>query len=260
MNITERLHAMALGNRRPSTPTDTSMSGAPLRVLEVRRPRRPGRDPGACSFPERQTHDGAPALTADRTGKDGQAAPGRAAALWGLRFSSISNQVQPKDTLVLAQIQAAFPTTEILADDAFQSWGQTYLDGKEYRTALKGKSWDQLDQAYIALRADALGFLSTRALVDVMPAYLTALIELGTISDVPGMLTLILAPPDPETNNGLGKERFGELAEAMTGPQRAAVAVALLRFSERYPETLVGDAARAAFDRHWKAYLPGGGA
>jgi hypothetical protein len=168
--------------------------------------------------------------------------------------------MQPEDEAVLDQVRAAFPTTEIPADDAFASWGRTYLDGEEYRAALKGKRWDQLDPAYIALRSDALGFLGTRALVAVLPAYLTALIEQGTASPVPGMLTLVLAPPDRETNNGLGKKRFGEFIEAMTGPQRAAAAAALLRFGERYPETLVGDAARAAFDGHWKAYLSGAGA
>lgn len=168
--------------------------------------------------------------------------------------------MQQEDLSVLEQVRAAFPSTAIHAHDAFQSWGQTYLDGKEYRTALEGKSWEQLDGTYIALRSDALGFLGTRALVAVLPAYLTALIEHGTATDVPGMLTLVLAPPDPEKNDGIGVERFGELVETMTMPQRAVVAAVLLRFSQRYPETFVGDAARAAFDLHWKAYLPRGSA
>jgi len=165
--------------------------------------------------------------------------------------------MQPEDETVLEQIRAAFPSFEISSDDAFTSWGRTYLDGDEYRAALKGKHWDQLDTTYIALRSDALGFLSTRTLVAVLPAYLIALIEHGTASQVPGMLTLVLAPPNRETDDGLGKKRFGEFIEAMTGPQRAAVAAALLRFGERYPGTLVGDAARAAFDGHWKAYMSG---
>lgn len=159
------------------------------------------------------------------------------------------------DGAVLNQVRAAFPATEIPADDAFASWGRTYLDGEAYRAALTGTTWDQLDPAYLALRSDALGFLGTHALVAVLPTYLTALIEHGTTSEVPGMLTLVLAPPALKLDGGLGKKRFGELVEALTGPQRAAVAAALLRFGERYPETIVGDAARAAFDGHWKAYL-----
>ncbi len=169
-------------------------------------------------------------------------------------------RVQSEDAAVLDQVRAAFPTTEIPARDAFASWGRTYLDGEAYRAALEGKSWDQLDPEYLALRADALGFLGTRALVAVLPMYLTALIEQGTASPVPGMLTLVLAPPGSKTDNGLGKKRFGELVEALTGQQRAAVAAALLRFGERYPETLVGNAARAAFDDYWKTYQPRAGA
>jgi hypothetical protein len=167
--------------------------------------------------------------------------------------------MQPEDDAVLEQIRRAFPSVEIQADNAFAQWGRTYLDVEPYQRELKGKSWDQLDRSYIVRRTDALGFLGTHHLVAVLPVYLQALIELDLESPVPGTLTLILAPPGPGKDSGLGVKRFGALVEALTGPQRAAVAAVLRRFGEKYPESSLAQAARDALDAHWDAYLPADG-
>jgi hypothetical protein len=165
--------------------------------------------------------------------------------------------VQPEDDAILEQIRKAFPSLDIQAENAFAQWGRTYLDGEPYQHALQGKSWDQLDRRYIVRRTDALGFLGTHHLVAVLPVYLQALIELGLESPVPGTLTQILTRPEPQTkDNGLGVERFGALVEALTEPQRAAVAATLRHFGEQYRESSLAQAARDALDAHWKAYLP----
>src|SRR5207237_3837918 len=135
--------------------------------------------------------------------------------------------MQTEHDQVLAELRAAFPATEIDSKDAFAAWGMTYLDGKEYMQQLSGKRWDELDRAYLELRSDALGFLGTAHLVAVLPAYLRELLEGGPLSQVPGMLILILTKPGPETGSGLGKKRFDALSGALSEPQRAAVAAVL---------------------------------
>lgn len=158
----------------------------------------------------------------------------------------------PTTADVLAQLRAAFPADPIAAAGAFTSWGATYLDAAPYAERLEGKPWDALDRDYLAVRADALGFLSTRQLAAVLPAYLRLMLE-RPASDVPGMLMLILTRPDKQ-RKGLGKRRFTELIDALTPTQRAAIASALRRFAAEHPED---DAARIPLESFWDVYLPG---
>jgi hypothetical protein len=171
----------------------------------------------------------------------------------------MTEPTEPEDEAVLAQIRDAFPRVEITAEGAFDQWGTTYLDAEPYQRELTGKSWDQLDKDYVVVRSDALGFLGTRHLVAVLPVYLGAMIERGAWSDAAGMLTLILARPDRQKDDGLGATRFDELVEALTEAQRAAVAATLQRFGEKelskYPESSLGLAARAALDSYWKEFV-----
>jgi hypothetical protein len=60
---------------------------------------------------------------------------------------------------------------------------------------IDGKTWQELDRAYIAVRSDALGFLGTRHVVAVLPAYLSSLIEEGVWSPAADTLMLLLAKP-----------------------------------------------------------------
>ena len=157
----------------------------------------------------------------------------------------------------LDRLRVAFPSKEIPSEDAFAQWGATYLDRKPYMEQLRGKSWDQLDSAYMVRRSDALGFLGTRHLVAVLPVYLRALVEVGPASPAAGMLTLVLTKPAVDTE-GLGVERFNALVEALTAEQRAAVAHALRAFSDEHADSSLGQAARAALDSQWNTYLPAG--
>ncbi len=166
--------------------------------------------------------------------------------------------MQPEHAKVIEKIRNAFPKEPIVSEGAFSEWGSGYSDARPYREQLEGKNWDQLDREYIVRRSDALGFLGTRHLVSVLPVYLCALIEGGVWSPATGMLTIILAKPDSVSDNGLGKARFDALLEMLTGTQRVAVAEALRAFAEQDAGGSLGNAALAAFDGHWKTYVPAG--
>src|SRR5262245_50022865 len=102
-----------------------------------------------------------------------------------------------------ARLRAAFPSQPITAADAFVPWGATYDDAGPYAAYLDGKSWDQLDRAYLALRWDALGFLNTRHLVAVLPAYVLEMLE-HPYSNLPGMVASVLTEP------GTGSKSLGK--------------------------------------------------
>jgi hypothetical protein len=160
--------------------------------------------------------------------------------------------MQPQD--IREQLYAAFPAEPIDPTGAFAEWGRTYPDAAPYRTQLEGKTWTQLDRAYIVRRSDALGFLGTRHLVAVLPVYLSAMVEDGAGSPATEMLTLLLAKPVPGEDSGLGHVRFDALVEAMTGAQKSVVARALDAFARQDPDGSLGRAARAALDSYWITY------
>jgi hypothetical protein len=166
--------------------------------------------------------------------------------------------MQTDHDLVLEQLRAAFPVTEIESDDAFTAWGMTYADGEEYARRLSGKHWDMLDGAYLDLRSDALGFLGTMQLVAVLPAYLRQLLTGGPFSQVPDMLLLTLTKPGPKIGSKLGKKRFDAMIDALTDPQRAAVASVLDRFIKDHPGTSHASAAQLALDMYWHEFIIAG--
>jgi hypothetical protein len=155
----------------------------------------------------------------------------------------------------LAYVRGAFPTTTIDARGAFEAWGTTYPDADAYAQHLDGKQWDRLDRAYLMRRSDALGFLSTRHLVAVLPVYLQSMIEEGVWSGAAGMLTTILMNPDAGADTGLGHDRFAALDGALSDAQRQAIAAALQTLATDDAEGSLGIAARAALDSHWRRHL-----
>jgi len=165
--------------------------------------------------------------------------------------------MEPQGTKVLAELETAFPKRRIRSERAFAEWGATYPDAEPYMQQLEGKTWDQLDPAYAVRRSDALGFLSTKHLVEVLPVYLRSLVEDGISSPAAGVLTQILTRPAPGKDTGLGTARFKALVDALTGSQRTAIASALHLFSDMDPGGSLGRAARYAFDSEWKRFLTG---
>lgn len=164
-----------------------------------------------------------------------------------------STQVQ-----LLEQLHAAFPATPIHAKGAFDDWGTTYLDAVPYMERIDGKTWQELDRAYVVMRSDALGFLGTRHLVAVLPVYLSSLIEQGVWSPAADTLMVLLAKPGPEKKTGLKLDRFEALVVALTPAQRAAIASVLSAFAAIDPDGSPGQAAHGAVEKHWKVYLPEG--
>ena len=150
-----------------------------------------------------------------------------------------------------AQLRAAFPNEPIAAADAFTPWGATYLDAEPYAAHLDGKTWEQLDRAYLAQRWDALGFLGTRQLAAVLPAYLLEMLE-HPYTNLPGMVASVLTAPSKE-RKGLGKQRFAALLEALAAPQRAVIASALRQFAREHSDE---DAVRIALESSWDGFLP----
>ncbi len=161
-----------------------------------------------------------------------------------------------KNDELLKQIQEAFPARPINGGHAFVEWGKSYPDAPPYRQQVDGKTWDQLDRAYIVRRSDALGFLSTRELVDVLPVYLRSVLEEGVWSPATGVLNLVLAKPrPPEKDDGLGVDRFNALIDMLTIAQREVTARVLKAFGDTDAEGPLGQAALAAFDDFWKQFL-----
>jgi len=157
---------------------------------------------------------------------------------------------------VINHLRLAFPAHKINSENAFVSWGATYLDAKEFSTHIDGKSWDELDVDYLAVREDSLGFLGTEHLIQVLPAYLHAIVEgISPTSTLADTLFMILTKPDPETDSNLGKERFEELINGLTDEQLVAIAMSLAYFTEHHKEEASVESATLALDKFWRQYL-----
>ncbi|MEJ7602077.1 MAG: hypothetical protein WKG01_29540 [Kofleriaceae bacterium] len=157
---------------------------------------------------------------------------------------------------IVEQLHAAFPDEEIESIGAFTEWGSSYPDAAPYRAQLEGRTWTELDRAYLVRRSDALGFLGTRQLVAVLPVYLNAMVEDGVGSPATEMLTLLLAKPLAGEDSGLGHRRFNALVECMTPAQSAAVASCLAALARQDPDGSLGRSAGAAFEGYWNTHLP----
>ncbi len=142
---------------------------------------------------------------------------------------------------LLAQIRAAFPAQPIRFDRALAGG----LDGGAYRRHVDGKSWEELDRAYVLARSDALSFLDPDHLAAVLPVYLRSLVEDGTRTPVPDTLLLVL--------NRKSEQAFEEVFGALSSAQRAVVVAVLDAFAAA-ESGQPSDAARETAER-WKRRL-----
>ena len=166
--------------------------------------------------------------------------------------------MQPEHTKILEQLRAAFPAKPIQAEDAFRERGATYLDAQPYMKQIEGKTWEELDRAYLVMRHDALSFLGTRHIVAVLPVYLRSLVEEGSRSHATYTLLHLLTKRGPKKKPGISRLRFEALIGALTPAQRAVIAVILRAFAATHEDGSLGFAAQTAFEDHWKTYLPAG--
>lgn len=151
----------------------------------------------------------------------------------------------------IKQLRSAFPADAIRGDAAFAQWGGSYPDAGPYEQVIDGKTWEQLDRGYILRRNDALGFLSTQQLVQVLPVYLLSIVEEGVMSPALDAVLVKLTKPRSER----GRERFDAFVAALDRPQRTVVAAALRLLAEQDPDGSPGRAALAAINNFWKEYL-----
>lgn len=142
---------------------------------------------------------------------------------------------------LLDQIRAAFPAMTLQLAGAHTGG----VDGGEFHRHVDGKPWTDLDRAYIARRDDVLSFMATPHLVQILPAFLTVMVESGSNTGVPDTLL-------PTLNRT--QKQFDELAAALTEAQRAAV-IAVLDHVAATEEGKLAAAARAAGER-WKRWKP----
>ena len=164
--------------------------------------------------------------------------------------------MQPSQTTLLDQLRLAFPAKPIQSAGAFHDWGATYPDGEQYAKQIEGKTWQDIDRAYLITRADALGFLGTRHLVAVLPVYLRSLIEEGVWSQAADSLVLLLTKPSADQKTGIKLPHFEMLVDTLSPPQRAVIAEVLRAFAATDENGSLGKRAQVAIERHWKTYLP----
>lgn len=146
------------------------------------------------------------------------------------------------------QLRSAFPAERIDGEAAFGQWGGSYPDASEYAQAIDGKTWEELDTEYIVRRSDALGFLSTQQLVQVLPVYLRSLANDGVMSPALDAVLVMLTGPTSKPSRG----RFAALVAALSRAQRKAIADTLRYIAEQDPDGSPGRAARSALDDVWK--------
>lgn len=149
---------------------------------------------------------------------------------------------------LVEQLRAAFPAERIDGEAAFAQWGRTYLDAGEYAQAINGKTWEELDTGYIVRRHDALGFLSTHELVQLLPVYLRSLVEEGVMSPALDAVLVELTKPTSEPASG----RFDALVGALSAPQRKVIATVLGYIAEQDRDGSPGRAAVVALNSAWK--------
>jgi hypothetical protein len=118
-----------------------------------------------------------------------------------------------------ARLRDAFPAEPL--DFAGALTGGT--DDGEFRNAVVGKRWPEVDRALIGRRSDVLSFLQPEYFVAILPAFLQSLVEDGTATSAPDTLLVVL---DREQ-----EPRFAKISRLMTASQRALVADALERFA-----------------------------
>lgn len=131
---------------------------------------------------------------------------------------------------------AAFPVAVPISFEGATTGG---MDEGEYTRHVQGKTWPELDRAYVSRRVDALSFLAPTHLAAVLPAYLLALVTDGT-KTCTGSLLLVLGDDD---------HRKEALRALLSPDQRSAVRESLSRFASTQTGRLM-DALRAA-ERGW---------
>ncbi len=128
------------------------------------------------------------------------------------------------------RLRDAFPEKPLDFRDALT--GGT--DDGEFRNAVAGKSWTELDPALVGRRSDVLSFLQAQYFVQVLPAFLRSLVQDGDYTGVSDTLLVVLDWDQTP--------RLAQIAAHLTDTQREIVAEVL----ELFASTATGRQAAAA--------------
>jgi hypothetical protein len=238
------------GSSRSGSRVKTSCGSVGRSVARARRrEQRAGSVRGARSGGERQARRMSPAAPVPHPPEAGAAEAAGGNRTWEICSEEATMRKHHRN--FVEQLRSAFPAEPIRGDAAFAQWGGSYPDASSYEQAVDGKTWEQLDHAYILRRNDSLGFLSTQQLVQILPVYLLSVVEEGVMSPALDAVLVKLTRPTREP----GRERFDAFVAALDGSQRTAVATALRCLTEEDPDGSPGRAALAALNNFWNEYL-----
>ena len=119
------------------------------------------------------------------------------------------------------ELRAAFPPHPLNTEGVFAEWGGSYTDGNSFKTGTHGKRWDELSARFLEYHHDALLFLGPAAVVDMIPAYLAAVLRQERELDM--LPTFLINLLTRDTDSERFDARFGRLSSA----QRQAITHAL---------------------------------
>jgi hypothetical protein len=147
-----------------------------------------------------------------------------------------------KPTALLPQLRAAFPPTTIAGDDMFDD-----PEDAEYRDAVDGKSWEQLDPVFAARTAWAIRSVRDRHLIAVLPLYLNLLLAF----DSPRLTEDVLERLTEPRAGSIHEPRFA-FVDLLSEPQKAAIAATLVAYLDKHPRDA---AARRALEQYWHPFV-----
>ncbi|HET9627517.1 MAG TPA: DUF6714 family protein [Kofleriaceae bacterium] len=153
----------------------------------------------------------------------------------------------------IKNLAQAFPPHPLEPTTAFREWGGTYTDAERFRQGVRGRSWPELDAAFLERHHDALVFLGPSSIADYLPAYLATLLRRDReLSALPSFLWGVLT-------RGASAERFDERFAQLTTAQRAAIATALAEHEHELEGTSRQEDVTEVLDSYWRSLIPGKG-
>jgi hypothetical protein len=154
----------------------------------------------------------------------------------------------------IKNLTTAFPPHAIDPVATFSEWGGTYVDAEKFRQGVRGKTWPDLEPAFLEHHHDALVFFGPSSIADYLPAYLAALLRRDReLSALPSFLLGVLRRSDDA-------DRFGERFARLSSAQRLAIAHALVAAEAEAEGSSRQSDITEVLDGYWRSLLEEKGA
>lgn len=154
----------------------------------------------------------------------------------------------------IKNLTKTFPPHPIDPVAAFGEWGGTYTDAEKFRQGVRGRSWTELETAFLERNHDALVFFGPASIADYLPAYLAALLRRDReLSALPSFLFGVLT-------RGKDTERFDARFARLTAAQLAAIARALAAFEVELEGASRQQDVTEVLNSYWRSLIAGNGA